>query len=140
MYVYPPAGKPGLHPILTCVHGDRGCGNPILGMLRKPGDLPYPCPRPKKLKRFATRDTLHGSRPNLRQRDRMGRIVPTPSDGSDNGGSKKRCARRKKNDNYTYMYIYVYVFYSVGANRGQLSCAYFKGGGGQNRKEQEHDE
>ena len=29
--------KPGLHPILTCLHGDRGCGTPIsAGMLRKP--------------------------------------------------------------------------------------------------------
>ena len=25
------AEKPGLHPNLTCVHGDRGCRNPIPG-------------------------------------------------------------------------------------------------------------
>ena len=25
----PSSRKPDLHPILTCVHGDRGCGNPI---------------------------------------------------------------------------------------------------------------
>ena len=65
---------------------------PSPGMLRKPGDLPYPCPRPKKFKRLATRDTLHGSRPNLQQRDPNGRIMTTPSDVSDK--STKRCARR----------------------------------------------
>ena len=67
-------------------------------MLRKPGDLPYPCPLPKKFKRLATRDTLHGSRPNLRQRDPDGRIVPTPSSVSDKGegASTKTCVRRKK--------------------------------------------
>ena len=37
MYVYPlRAEKPGLHPNLTCVHGDRGCGNPIPREMRKP--------------------------------------------------------------------------------------------------------
>ena len=52
---------------LTCVHGDRGCGNPIPGgipkpspradaetpfpgILQKPGDLPQVCPRPKSFK------------------------------------------------------------------------------------------
>ena len=29
--MYPLAEKPGLHPIITCVHGDRGFGNPIPG-------------------------------------------------------------------------------------------------------------
>ena len=38
-------------------------------MLRKPGDLLQVCPRQKKSKRLAMRDTLHGSRPNLRQRE-----------------------------------------------------------------------
>ena len=67
--------KPGLHPNLTCVHGDRGCRTPIPGdcvnpipggmqkpnprgdaetstpgMLRKPGDLAQVCPSPKSLK------------------------------------------------------------------------------------------
>ena len=81
------------------------------GMLRKPGDLPQVCPRPKTFKRLATRDTLHGSRPNLRQRDPKGRIVPTPSDVSDEGTSTKRCAgRRIKNGNYTYTYNTCYGF------------------------------
>ena len=76
-------------------------------MLRKPGDLPYSCPRPKKLERLATRDTLHGPCPNLRQRDPNGRIVPTPPNVSNKGASTKRCVRsRKKNDNYTYTYEY----------------------------------
>ena len=66
------------------------------GMLRKPGDLPYVCPRPKKFKRHATLDTLHGSRPNLRHRGLDGRIVPTPSGLSDKGASTKRHARRRK--------------------------------------------
>ena len=50
--------------------GDAETQSP--GMLQKPEYLPYPCPRPKKFKGLATRDTLHGSRPNLRQRDCMG--------------------------------------------------------------------
>ena len=117
--------KPGLHPNPTCVHADRRCGNLIPGgvrklnprrnakthcsggcgiaMLRKPGDLPEVCPTPQKFKRLATRGTLHGSRPNLRQRDPNGRIVPTPSDVLDKGASTKRCARKKK-DNHTYIY------------------------------------
>ena len=75
---------------------------PSPGMLRKLGDLPLGCPRPKKFKRLATRDTLHGSRPNLRQRDPNGRIVPTPPNVSYKGVSTKRCARRKKNHNDTH--------------------------------------
>ena len=77
----------------------RGCVNPIPGGMRKPnprgdgvsaetpssggcgntipGDVPYLGPGPKKNSRLATLDTLHGSRPNLRQRDPDGRIVPT---------------------------------------------------------------
>ena len=74
--------------------GDAETQSP--GMLRKPGDLPYSCPRPKKFKRLATRDILHGSRPYVQQRGPDGRIVPTPSDVSDKGASTKRCARRKK--------------------------------------------
>ena len=70
-------------------------------MLRKPGDLPHPCPRSKKFKRLATRDTLHGSRPNLQQRHPNSQIVPTPPYISDKGASTKRCVRKKKkNDNY----------------------------------------
>ena len=71
--------------------------------MRKPGDLPYPCPRPKKLKWLATRDTLHGSRPNLEQRDPKVRIVPTPSDVSDKGASTKYPKTEAKifNDMYT---------------------------------------
>ena len=76
------------------------------GMLRKPGDLPQVCPRPKKCKRLATRDALHGSRPNLRRREPDGRVVPIPSDVSEKEASTKICARRKKQfHNYTYAYI-----------------------------------
>ena len=66
------------------------------GMLRKPGDLPYVRPTPKKLKRLATRDVLNGSRPNLRQREPDGRVLPTPTNVWDEGASTKRCARREK--------------------------------------------
>ena len=45
----PPSRKPGLHQVLTCVRGHRGCGNPIPGVVRKPGGLPYPCLRPESL-------------------------------------------------------------------------------------------
>ena len=83
--------------------GDTETQSP--GMLWKPGDLPQMSPTPKKFQRLATRDTLHGSRPNLRQREPDGRIVPTPPDVSDKGAGTKRCAqRKKKNHNYTYTY------------------------------------
>ena len=84
--------------------GDAEAPSP--GMLRKPEDLPYPCPRPKKFKRLATRNTLHESRPNLRQCDPNGRIMPTPPNDSDKGASTTICPRRSKNDNYTYTYTY----------------------------------
>ena len=75
-------------PNLTYVHGDRGCGNPgsALNM-----------PKAKKVTRaFATRDTLHGSRPNLGQRDPKVRTVPTPSDVSDKGASTKGYGRKQR--------------------------------------------
>ena len=123
MYVYPlVAEKAVLFASKSYVRTrDRVCGNPIPegmrkpnlrgdaetpspGMLRKPGDLPYPCPRPKKFGRLAMRDTLHESRPNIRQCDPNGRIAPTPSSVSGKGASTKRCARRKKK-----LQLYVYT-------------------------------
>ena len=91
----------------------EGCGNPIPGgmrkpnprgdaetpspgMTRKPGDLPQVCPRPKNIQRPATRDTLHGLRPNLRQRDPKDRNVPIPPNVSDKGANTNRCVRKKK--------------------------------------------
>ena len=85
----------------------KGCENPIPGgmrkpsprgdaetpppgMFRKPEDLPCQCPRQTNFKSLAIRDTLHGSRPNLRHRDRDGRIMLTPLNGSDKGSSRKR--------------------------------------------------
>ena len=47
-------------------------------------------PTAKRFKRLATRDTLHGSRPNLRQRVPNGRIVPTPPTVSNEDASTKR--------------------------------------------------
>ena len=83
--------------------GDAGTQSP--GMLRKPWGLPQVCPRPKKFKKLATRDTLHGSRLNFQQREPDGRIVPTPPDVWDKGASTKKCARRKKR---TLLYICIY--------------------------------
>ena len=74
--------------------GDAEAQSP--GMLRKPGDCLKCAQGQKKFERLATRDTLHGSRPNLRHRDLDGRIVPTPSDVWDKGASTKRYARRSK--------------------------------------------
>ena len=98
--------------------GDAETQSP--GMLRIPGDLPQVCPRPKKFKRLSTRDTLHGSRPNLRQRDPNGRTVPTPSDVLDKSASTKRCARRKKKKTviripgtYSYGYGTCFFFFLV---------------------------
>ena len=96
-----------------------GCGNPIHGGMWKhhprgccgnPAICLKVCSRPKKFKRLATCDTPHGSRPNLRQRDPIGRVVPTPSDVSDKGASTKRCARRKKNVNTRYDTTTSYFF------------------------------
>ena len=56
--------KTGLYPILTCVHGERGCRSPIPGDVAETGGFALPVPKAKKFKRLATRDTLHGSRPN----------------------------------------------------------------------------
>ena len=60
-----------------------------------------------KIKRLATRDTLHGSRPNLRQRDPDGRIVPIPSDVSDRGASTSRDAP------YDFFFLQLYVHIQV---------------------------
>ena len=75
------------------------------GMLRKPGDLPQVCPRPKKFNRLATRDTLHGSRPNLRQHEPDGRIVPTAPDVF---GTKVR-ARRDVPEGIKKSQLYIYI-------------------------------
>ena len=97
MYVYHlRAENPVCTQIFRAYTGIGDAETPSPKMLRKSGDLPYPCPSPNKLKRLATRDTLHGSRPNLRQRDPNGRIVPTPPNVSDKGTSTKRYAREKK--------------------------------------------
>ena len=78
---------------------------PSPGLLRKPGDSPQVCPRLKKFKRLATRDTMHGLCPNLQQRGPNGRIVPTPSEVSDTGASTEKRAPKNKNGNYTNTYI-----------------------------------
>ena len=75
------------------------------GMCRKPGDLSKVCPKVKKLERLATRDTQHGSRPDLQQREPDGRIVSTPPDVWDKGASTKGCARSKKK---SQLYFYIY--------------------------------
>ena len=111
MYVYPLAENPVCIQFLRGYTGIRDAETESPGMLRKPGDLPYPCPRPKKFKRLATRDTLHGSRPNLRQRDRVGRIVSTPPPNvSGKGASTKRCARRKEKMTTIRIHVKVHHF------------------------------
>ena len=104
------AENPGLHPNFTCVRGDKGCRNPIPAeMLRKPGDLPQVCPRPKKFKRVATRDTLHGSRPNLQQRepDTVELCPPHPT-FETKVPTRRDAPEGEKNHNYTYLIIYTY--------------------------------
>ena len=91
---------------LTCVRGDRGCRNTNPGDVAETRGFALRVPKAKKFKRLATRDTLHGSCPNLRQREPDGRIVPTPSDVSAKGASTKRCARRKKKRR---LYINLYI-------------------------------
>ena len=73
-----------------------GCGNTIPGDVAGTRGFTSSMPNARTVKRLATRDTQHGSRPNLRQRDPNGRIVPTPPDVSDKGSNTKRCARKKK--------------------------------------------
>ena len=74
----------------------RDAETPIPGDVAETRGFALSVPKAKKFKRLATRDTLHGSRPNPRQRDPDGRIVPTPSDVSGRGASTKRYARRTK--------------------------------------------
>ena len=111
--MYPLRGeKPGLHPNLTYVRGDRGCRNPIPEDVAETRGFALGVPKAKKSKRLATRDTLHRSRPNLRQREPDGRIVPTPPDVWDKGASTKRCARRKKKITNIHIHEYIFTGYS----------------------------
>ena len=94
--------------ILRAYTGIGDAETPSAGMLRKPGDLPYPCLRQKSLKSLprathcTDRAQTSGNGPN-------GRIVPTPPNVSDKGASTKRCVRRKKkNDSYTYTYSMIF--------------------------------
>ena len=98
--------------ILCAYTGTRDAETQTPRMLRKPRDLPQVCPRPKTFYRLATRDTLHGSRPNLRQSDPDGRIMPTPPDVSDKGATTIRCARRKK-ITHAIIHIHIYIDYFV---------------------------
>ena len=121
-------GKNCLSKCYVRTRGQRMWKSRPRGCCGTPRDLPCPCPRKKTFKRLATCDTLHGWRPNLRQRDPNGSIVPTPYDVSDKGASKKRCARTPPPDNYTYTYIqnippkhpqniYWYIIGSLGWHR-----------------------
>ena len=50
MYVYPlRAEKPGLHPNITCVHGDRGRRNPIPGDVAETRGFDSSVPKAKKV-------------------------------------------------------------------------------------------
>ena len=92
--MYPPRGeKPGLHINLTYVRGDRGCRHLIPEDVAETWGFALYVPKAKKkFKRLAKRDPLHRLRPNLRQREPDGQIVPTPPDLSEKGASTKRCA------------------------------------------------
>ena len=105
--VYPlRAEKPSLYPNITCVREDRGCRNPIPGDIAETRGFASSVPKAKKVfDRLATRGTLHESRPNLRQREPDGRIVPTPPDVSGKGVSTKRCARRKMKNHKLYIFL-----------------------------------
>ena len=43
------AEKPGFHPNLTCVHGDRGCRNPIPGDVTETRGFALSVPKAKKV-------------------------------------------------------------------------------------------
>ena len=61
------------------------------------------CPRPKNSNSLATRYTLHGSRPNLRQRDSNGRIVLTPP-------KVRTKVRARRGVSVFFFYIYTYTY------------------------------
>ena len=88
--------------------GDAETQSP--GMLRKPGDLPQVCPRPKKFKKVprATHCTDRAQTSSNFEPD--GRIVPTPPDVWDKGASTKRCARREKKITIIHIHICSLVY------------------------------
>ena len=101
MYVYHlRAEKPGLHPNRTCIHGDRGCGSIIPGDVAETRGFALSVPKAKNFKRLATCDTLHGSRPNPRQRDSNGRIVLTPLTCGQRCEHEEMCPKKKKRKLY----------------------------------------
>ena len=53
----PSSRKPGLNPIITCVHGDRGCGNPIPGDVVETWGFALSVPKAKKVLKGLPRAT-----------------------------------------------------------------------------------
>ena len=99
--------------------GDAEAQSP--GMLWQPRDLPQVCPRPKKFKTLATRDTLHGSRPNLQQRARRSNCAhPTRR-------LRQRCEHKEmypKGIFFSQLYIYI-IIYCRHVFPYQSMCSYF---------------
>ena len=78
----------------------------MLAVAETRGHLPYRCPRPKKFTRLATRDTLHGSRPNLRQGPN-GRIAPTPPNVTDTLARARRDVPEGKKNAILRIHTYI---------------------------------
>ena len=69
---------------------------------RKPSKSSCPLPHPKKLGAHATRDTLHGSSPNLHDR------VPTALVCA-NGARTKICERKSTQNHKCKVYSYIFL-------------------------------
>ena len=79
----------------------RGCcGNPGIASC---------VPQAKKVKRLATRDTLNGSRPNLRQREPDGRIVPTPPTFGTKVRARRDVPEGRKNITIILIHIIIVI-------------------------------
>ena len=106
MYVYHlRAEKPGLHPNLTCVHGDRGCGNTIPGDVTETRGFALSVPNAKTSLKGSPRATHCTDSAQT-----FGKVTPTVELCPPHltfpikVRARRDVSEEQKNDNYTYTY------------------------------------
>ena len=95
MYVYPLREKSGLHPNLTCVHVDRGCGNSIPGDVAETRGFALSVPKGKKVQNA---QTFGNVTPTVKM------CPPHPTFRTKVRARKDMPEEEKENDNYTFKY------------------------------------